>query len=75
MVLFNDSTVCSSKNIHVLSCTTVSRAHHLPYAITGVHEAIASNGTIPKSSSGGKINAFAFAYKSTISLNDALYFH
>jgi hypothetical protein len=38
---------------------TVSRAHHLLYAITGVPLARASRGTIPKSSSGGKTNHFA----------------
>jgi hypothetical protein len=40
--------------------TTVSNAHHFQYAITGVPLAIASNGTIQKSSSGGKINALVF---------------
>jgi hypothetical protein len=58
---FNDSTVCSSKNVPVFPSITVSKAPHFQYAITGVQLAIASNGTIQKSSSGGNIKAFAFA--------------
>jgi len=58
------SGVCSSKNIQVdgnlgfLSLTD-SNAHHFAYAITGVPQAIASIGTIQKSSSEGKKTAFA----------------
>ena len=60
MVLFKEIIVCSSKNTQVIHETTVSNAHHLPYAITGVQVAIAAIGTSQKSSSGGNKNAFAF---------------
>jgi hypothetical protein len=61
IALFKDSIFCSRKNIPVLFSTTVSRAPHFQYAITGVQLAIAAIGTRPKSSSGGKIKALAFA--------------
>jgi len=52
-------TLWCSKNIPVSHSITVSRAPHFLYAITGVPDAIASIGTSPKSSSGGKRNHFA----------------
>gem|GEM_PF-1043788 len=70
-----DAGVCSEKNIHVSPSTTVSSAHHFQYAITGVPVAIASNGTNPKSSSGGKRKAFARENKSRISSLGRSNFH
>ncbi|MFC1797914.1 hypothetical protein ACFLY2_01885 [Patescibacteria group bacterium] len=46
---------------------TVSKAHHLEYAITGVQQAIASIGTSQKSSSGGNKKAFALENSSFVS--------
>ena len=51
------STVCSAKNVPERPSTTVSVAPPRPKAITGRPLAIASTGTIPKSSSPGKIKA------------------
>jgi len=60
-------TVCDLKKSQVSHAITVSRAPHLPYAITGVQLAIASSGTRPKSSSGGNINPFASEYNFFVS--------
>ena len=51
------SGVCSLKNTPVSPGTTVSRAPPLAYAMTGLPEAWASTGTMPKSSSPGNIRA------------------
>jgi hypothetical protein len=59
MVLFRELILCSSKNIPVSHFMIVSKAHHLPKAITGVQVAIAAIGTSQKSSSGGNKKAFA----------------
>jgi len=59
--------VCSLKNIHVFQTFTVSSAHHLPKAITGVQYDIASIGTSQKSSSGGNKNHFALENRSRVS--------
>jgi len=72
---FNELTVCSSKNIQVFHSTTVSKAHHLLYAITGVQEAIDSIGTSQKSSSGGNKNAFACQNNLFTSSLEILNFH
>ncbi|MDR3151175.1 MAG: hypothetical protein LBU14_06520 [Candidatus Peribacteria bacterium] len=60
--------LCFVKNIPVFPLIIVSKAHHLPKAITGVQEAIASIGTSQKSSSGGNKKAFAFEKNSFFSL-------
>jgi len=46
---------------------TVSKAHHLLYAITGVQQTIASIGTSQKSSSGGNKNTLVLENNSIVS--------
>jgi hypothetical protein len=72
---FKLSLVCSLKNIQVSFSITVSNAQPLPYAITGVQQAIASIGTIQKSSSGGNKNAFAFEKREFVSSFVIFNFH
>jgi hypothetical protein len=74
IALFKLSTLCSSKNIPVFQSITDSNAHHLPKAITGVPEIIASTGTSQKSSSGGNKNAFAFEKSSFVSFDEIFNF-
>lgn len=55
---------CSHINTPVFPSTTVSAPPPRFMVITGQHVAIASTGTMPKSSTPGRINAFAEAYRS-----------
>ena len=55
------------KKIPVSHSMILSVAPHFPYAIIGVPSDIASTGTSPKSSSGGKRNAFAWVMRTFFS--------